>query len=124
MPRFLVDEDMPRSLAPALRSAAEQAVDVRDFGLRGQPDGEVIAYARAHDQVLVTADLGFSNLLRFPPGSHPGIDVARLPNEMPTDDLVRIITSALSALASEDLEGNLVVVEEHRVRLRRKPART
>ncbi len=123
MAGFLVDEDMPRSLARMLRSAGLQAVDVRDVGLRGRPDEDVIAFARTNGLVLVTADLGFSNLLRFPPTSHPGIVVARLVNEMPAEHVVRIISAALTALTSDELDGNLVVVEENRVRLRRRPAR-
>jgi len=31
---FLVDEDLPRSLAGALRAAGHQALDARDVGLR------------------------------------------------------------------------------------------
>jgi predicted nuclease of predicted toxin-antitoxin system len=38
---FLVDENMPRPLAPALIGAGYGAEDVRDVGLRGQGDGAV-----------------------------------------------------------------------------------
>ncbi|GMU23037.1 MAG: hypothetical protein AMXMBFR13_31210 [Phycisphaerae bacterium] len=30
--RFLIDEDMPRSLAPALAAAGFEALDIRDLG--------------------------------------------------------------------------------------------
>ena len=43
--RFLVDEDLPRSLAGELRAAGVDAADVRDVGLRGRTDEEVLAYA-------------------------------------------------------------------------------
>jgi len=36
--KFLVDEDLPRSLARELRQAGIDAVDARDAGLRGHPD--------------------------------------------------------------------------------------
>lgn len=42
---FFVDEDMPRSTAPALRTAGYRAEDVREVGLSGQPDTIVFAYA-------------------------------------------------------------------------------
>jgi len=45
MLRFLVDEDMPRSTAVALRTAGYTADDVRDVGLRGQRDADIFAHA-------------------------------------------------------------------------------
>jgi predicted nuclease of predicted toxin-antitoxin system len=38
MIRFLIDEDMPRSAAGALRSIGFECYDVRDIGLRGADD--------------------------------------------------------------------------------------
>jgi predicted nuclease of predicted toxin-antitoxin system len=70
MPRFLVDEDLPRSLARMMLDAGLEAQDVRDVGLRGRHDDAVLDHARTNKQVLVTGDLGFGNLLRFPFGSH------------------------------------------------------
>ena len=43
--RFLVDEDLPRSVSNLLRQHGHEAVDVRDIGLRGASDKEVAAYA-------------------------------------------------------------------------------
>jgi predicted nuclease of predicted toxin-antitoxin system len=46
MLRLLVDEDLPRTLAPALRDASHDALDVRDAGLRGASDAIVFARAQ------------------------------------------------------------------------------
>jgi len=121
MSRFLIDEDLPRSLAPALREAGFDAEDARDVGLRGCSDAEVFARAQAEDRVLLTADLGFANALAFPAGSHAGIAVARLPNEMPVADVTLTILSALRDFADEELAGAIVIVERHRTRIRRHP---
>ena len=53
---FLLDEEMPRSTAGALRGAGHVAVDVRDVGLRGRSDPEIFAYAQAKSAILLTAD--------------------------------------------------------------------
>jgi predicted nuclease of predicted toxin-antitoxin system len=121
--RFLVDEDMPRSTAEALRQAGYRAEDVRDLGLRGHTDQEVFEYAQALRAVLVTADKGFANALRFPPGSHAGIVVVRVPNELPTQEVNRELLRALADLEGRDLNGILVIVEVGRVRVRRGPPR-
>jgi predicted nuclease of predicted toxin-antitoxin system len=59
-----------------------EATDVRDIGLAGHKDPAILARAQAMDAVLVTADLEFANLLRFPLGSYAGIIVTRTPNRM------------------------------------------
>jgi predicted nuclease of predicted toxin-antitoxin system len=64
---FLVDENLPRSLARQLRESGVEAYDVRDLGLRGRPDTEVLETAVARSLVLLTGDLGFGSLLRTVP---------------------------------------------------------
>ncbi len=82
--RLLIDEDLPRSTARMLQAAGFYAEDVRDVGLRGRKDGEVFAYAQANDLIVVSADKGFANVARFPLGSHAGLVVVRVPDELPS----------------------------------------
>jgi predicted nuclease of predicted toxin-antitoxin system len=117
--RFLVDEDMPRSTARVLRQTGHTAEDVRDVGLRGHSDQEVFDYAQSQGAILVTADKDFSNALRFPPGTHSGIIVVRVPDELPTSKVNQEILSALASLEDVDLTGLLVIVEVARTRIRR-----
>ena len=119
MQRFLVDEDVPRSTARVLRAAGYEAEDVRDVGLRGHPDSDVYAYAQAQAAVLVSCDKGFTNLLKFPVGSHAGIIVIRIPDESPPAQLNEELLRALAQLQQEALQGCLVILELGRIRLRR-----
>jgi predicted nuclease of predicted toxin-antitoxin system len=119
---FLIDEDIPRSTAGVLRRAGHEAEDVRDAGLRGHSDQEVFDYAQAQGAVVITADKDFSNILRFPPGTHSGLIVVRVPDELPTQQVNQELLRALADLAGEELTGLLVIVEVGRVRIRR-PAR-
>lgn len=79
--------------------------------------------ARQERRVLVSADLGFANILDHPPGSHPGIVVSRFPNETTTTDLCRALLAAIKSVTDDEIEGALVIVEPHRIRLRRAPQR-
>lgn len=119
MPRFLIDADLPRSLARHLRAAGFQAEDVRDVGLRGSPDEDIFAYAVSRALVLLSGDVDFGNILRFPLGSHPGIVVTRFPNEVSTAQLNEAILQAVQSLSEEDLAGNLAIIEPGRIRLRK-----
>ena len=116
---FLVDEDMPRSTVSALRAAGYQAEDVRDVGLKSQPDAAVFAYAQVHRQTLITADMGFANVLQFPLRSHAGIVVTRFPNTLPTSQVNQQLLNGLLVLEGQSLTGILVIIEPGRTRVRR-----
>jgi predicted nuclease of predicted toxin-antitoxin system len=117
--KFLIDEDMPRSAAVVLRDAGHTAEDVRDVGLRGHGDQEIFDYAQARGAILITGDKGFSNTLRFPPGTHAGIIVVRLPNELPTHKANEELLRGLRDLEGEELTGLLLIIEVGRTRIRR-----
>jgi predicted nuclease of predicted toxin-antitoxin system len=120
MSRFLVDADLPRSLARHLRAAGVEAEDVRDIGMRKSPDDDTFTYAVSYVLVLLSGDLDFGNILRFPLGSHSGIIVARFPNEVLTAKLNAAILQAVQSLSDEDIVGNLAIVEPGRIRLRKR----
>src|SRR3989442_15771512 len=101
--RVPIDEDLPRSLALALDVSGVEAHHVLDVGLCGAKDNEVFAHAVSHDLILLTGDLGFGNILRFPLGQHPGIVVAHFPNEISTSTLNGEIARALSSLSESEL---------------------
>ncbi len=61
MLRFLVDEDLPRSTASALREAGYAADDVRDLGLSGHTDREVFERAQSLSAVVLTSNTDFAN---------------------------------------------------------------
>lgn len=120
MLKFVIDEDMPRSTARTLKAEGFEALDVRDCGLRGQSDEEVFKFAQREKAIILTGDMGFANLLRYPVGSHVGIVIAHFPNEMSTSELNGQITKAVSNLTETDFKGNLIILEPGRIRIRRK----
>ena len=60
--RFLVDENLPRSIAEHARQASHDAVWVGDI-LHGQPDSVILARLRETGEVLVTRDVRFANMV-------------------------------------------------------------
>ena len=92
---------------------------VLDLGARGRSDDEILDLARARDLTLITGDVGFGNLLRYPPNSHPGIVITRFPNELPVESSNAAIVRALLGLTNEEVRGGLVIIEPGRVRIRR-----
>jgi predicted nuclease of predicted toxin-antitoxin system len=115
--RFITDEDVPRSTARVLRSAGFDVVDVRDVGLRGKSDQEVFEYAQTEKRLIITCDMGFSNIINFPPAENHGILVVRIPD---SESIERFNHEVLRAAqeVGENLIRHLAIVEVGKVRLR------
>ena len=123
MHRVLVDEDLPRSLARFLRSRDIDATDVRDVGLRGAADDEVFRRSQSENRTIISGDLGFSNVLHYPLGSHHGVVVVRYPNEVSPGAVNEAIAVALADVTETDIVGALLIVEPGRVRMLRRADR-
>ena len=119
MAQFLCDENLSSTVVAALRVAGLDAVGWTEVGERGASDDAVMARARALSRVLLTRDLDFSDTRAFPPGTHPGIVVCRLPNITPPETLGRELAEFLVRCDHELLQGSLAVLEPGgRVRFR------
>ena len=84
-----------RTSTHALRSccdgAGHEVSTVGEQGLHGTEDPDLFKHCVAEDRVIVTLDLDFSNVLRYPPERTPGLIVLRGPDDLfPT---VRIYSS-------------------------------
>ena len=120
MPAFIVDEDLPRSTTRILEEQGHRVFDVRDCGLRGRSDDEIFEFAQREEAVVLTGDLGFGNILRYPIGTHYGIVIAHFPNETSNSELNRHIAAAIQSLSETDFSGNLIIIEPGRMRIRKK----
>ena len=58
--KFIVDAQLPPSLATALREAGYDAVAVREIGLREAKDAAIWNYALQNNGVILTKDEGFA----------------------------------------------------------------
>jgi predicted nuclease of predicted toxin-antitoxin system len=115
--RFLIDEDVPRSTTRVLRDAGFDVVNVHEAGLQGESDDLVFAFAQREERLLITCDMGFSNILKFPPSENRGILVVRVPDSEPIDVFNREVLNAVREVG-ENLLRHLAIVEIGKVRLR------
>ncbi|MGB9905277.1 MAG: DUF5615 family PIN-like protein [Desulfotomaculales bacterium] len=116
--RFLIDEDLPRSTARLLSEVGYEALDIRDLGLRGVKDQEVLAYACKNKMTIVTADSGFASLVYLSPVKHYGLILLRLPSELPIKTVNEILLKALLNLSPKEITGSIIVVEQDKIRIR------
>jgi len=60
--RFFVDASLPRSAALRLRQLNQDAVDVRDIGMRSATDDVIAVHVRVNRLALITRDVDFAEL--------------------------------------------------------------
>ena len=117
--RFLIDANLPRAVIGTLQKSGHQAEFARDVGLAAAPDEQIAARARESGATLLTRDMDFSDVRRYPPDQYFGIVVLRLPDTAVAQEIVRVLERFLMEPGFlEPLAGRLAIVEVDRVRFR------
>lgn len=107
--RIKVDEDLPRAGATLLSEAGHETATVLGEGLGGASDEALWPIVRGERRFLFTADKGFGDVRRYPPGAHPGIVVLR-PREDGIRPLLGLVRALLETCRLEELAGRVTVV--------------
>jgi predicted nuclease of predicted toxin-antitoxin system len=118
--RFLVDESIQQRVGVLLTVAGHDAVHVADLGLLGAADDQVLAAADDSGRVLITADTDFGALLSLAGASGPSVLLLRRPGRH-APQRTEAILNAVETARSQIEAGALVVVEPHRMRIRKLP---
>lgn len=113
-----LDEDLSLMVAEPLLAHGHDVASVLSQGWSGLPDSALWPHVCSERRLLVTADKGFGDLRRFPPGSHAGIVLLRADRESVVEYRT-LIATLLEKHALEALEGCVTVVSPRGVRIRR-----
>ena len=117
--RFIIDADLPRSISRVIDGYGHEAVDVRDIGMMSASDEEIVQYASDERLCVLSADLGFADVRRYPPSKYHGIVIMRLPRHATTSFITRLLSTFLERIDTfPELRGRLAIVELGRVRFR------
>jgi predicted nuclease of predicted toxin-antitoxin system len=115
--RAKLDENLRVRAIELLREAGHDTETVVGENLGGASDEELISVCGAEGRVLITLDLDFANVLRFPPSHHAGIAVLRLPHPAQLRVIHDRIGILLQAVEREgEPTGRLWIVEQDRIR--------
>ncbi len=121
--KFKLDENLPTALAELLRAGGHDAMTVADEALGGSNDPTILQAATSEGRVLLTFDLDFADIRRYPIGSHAGIVVFRL-HDQRWGVLERPALQLIESGLLDHLQSGLAIVDESRVRIRTKKAST
>jgi predicted nuclease of predicted toxin-antitoxin system len=100
----------------AVRLCRPRGALVLQQALGGANDPSLIEVCQREGRALVTLDLDFANIQRYPPVNYCGIMVLRLGTQA-HEPVARALTNAIDVLQREALNGRLWIVEVGRIRI-------
>ena len=115
--KFKLDENFGSRTQQIFRTAGHEVQTVRDQGLQGCSDQHLYEVCCSEKLCLVTLDLDFANVIRFPPAKSNGIVVIRVPRNPSLTLLEELVRQFLQALTQASVEKKLWIVEVDRIRI-------
>ncbi len=115
--KFKLDENFGSRAAKPLISEGHDAHTVHEERLSGAIDQSIFEVYIQEKRCLLTLDLDFTDVTRFPPHLGAGIAVLRTPQN-PTIQMIEfLVKSMLRLLETESITGMLWIVEPSRIRI-------
>jgi len=115
--KFKLDENFGTRAQQFFRDAGYDVQSVRDQELQGCSDQRLYEVCCTERRCLVTLDLDFADVTRFPPAQAGGIVVIRVPRNPGLALLEQLVRQFLQALTKMPLEKDLWIVEVGRIRV-------
>ncbi len=115
--KFKLDENFGTRTQKLFRSAGHDVQTIREQKLQGCSDSHLYNVCRAEQRCLVTLDLDFGDVTRFPPNKAEGIAVIRVPRNPSITLLEQLMRQFLQSLTRMSIEKNLWIVEIGRIRI-------
>ncbi|MCX6053526.1 MAG: DUF5615 family PIN-like protein [Chloroflexi bacterium] len=115
--KFKVDENLPVDVCQLLQQTGYDCMSVHDQKMTGATDDILLTVCQSEGRIMLTLDLDFCDIRRYPPASYPGIIILRLEHQ-DKEHVVSVLRRIIPSLSSEQIENRLWIVDEHKIRVR------
>ncbi|MDP2839843.1 MAG: DUF5615 family PIN-like protein [Syntrophales bacterium] len=115
--RFKLDENFGKRTLNIFQAAGHDVRTTLDEGMQGCSDRHLYDVCCKERRCLVTLDLDFSDVTRFPPEQGSGIAVIRVPRNPSLALLEQLIHLFLQMLSRMTIDKNLWIIETSRIRI-------
>lgn len=119
MKRIKLDENFPPVTVDIFRDRKIDASSVYEQQLNGAEDDKIYRVYVEEKRTLITFDLDFANIIRYPSDKTPGIIIARNKSKLNLSGITLLCKRLALLIEKEDLADKLFIVEETRVRIRK-----
>jgi hypothetical protein len=114
--KLKLDENIDPRAKEILAQHGHQVFTVAEEGLSGASDAVIAEAVLREGMCLVTLDLGFANVLKYPPEKYAGIVVLRHPR-LTVDGLLNLVRQLAYLLEKDSPFGRLWILEPGRLRI-------
>lgn len=114
--RFKLDENADPRRRTSLEDAGHHVSTVQEEHLQGAKDPVIAQTCKDLGLCLITLDLGFAQILEYPPNDYPGIIVLRHPAPS-LAGMKQLVEQITAALQTRSPRGRLWIVEPGRIRI-------
>ncbi len=118
--KFLLNMNIPRSFGIKLMQNGCEYRHVGDIGMFQSDDIDIVQFAKENEEIIVTHDLDYGNILAFSGDSSPSVITFRLRNSHPDNLFYRMIIE-WEEIKSHLLKGAIVIIEDSALRIRDLP---
>ena len=115
--KFKLDENFGSRAIHLFQAAGHDAETVYQEGLSGASDAALFEACILEQRCIVTLDLDFADVVRFPPHISNGIAVLRTPKNSSLQVLEKLVNNLLKMMLAEQITGRLWIVEINRIRI-------
>ncbi len=116
MADFIADENVSKSVIAALRRKGFSVLSVKEEGLSGAKDKQILKLAKKTKVIIITHDQDFGFLVHNPRNSHPGIILLRLHVPRPKN-VIETLLPFLEKTKTAKLKGRFTVIREGVIRI-------
>jgi len=115
--KFKLDGNFGTRTQNIFHQAGHEVKTAREQSLQGSSDQIIYDICCSKQFCLVTLDLDFCNVMRFPPEQSSGIAIIRTPKNATLGVLERLVSQFLKMLSRVAIEKQLWIVEMDRIRV-------
>jgi predicted nuclease of predicted toxin-antitoxin system len=115
--KFKLDENFGTRTQQIFRQRGHEVHTVLEEHLSGTKDSQLYQICVQEQRCLVTLNLDFADVIRYPPYHSAGIVVIRVPRNPSLSLLEKMVHQFLDAMTTLPIEQGLWIVETGRIRV-------
>jgi predicted nuclease of predicted toxin-antitoxin system len=115
--KFKIDENLPIDVSLILKDFGYDSITIIDQNLSGAEDQKIAQVCERENRILITLDIHFSDIRRYPPSQFPGIIILRLTRQ-DKYQILQMMRKIIKLLDKEKIDRKLWIVSENKIRIR------
>ncbi|MFX1511615.1 MAG: DUF5615 family PIN-like protein [Promethearchaeota archaeon] len=118
--KYLIDMALSPRTVDFLKKHNYNATRVNEVLPKNSDDESIFSYAIENNYCIITADLGFGEILAYAQAKKPSVIILRLEDQR-VENVNKILKDSLSKIEKEIEKGSVIIIEDDRIRIRPLP---